>query len=321
MAPRRSVRVALPLLLLGAGLALYVWGWGKEPPRRELDPAAFERIYRQVPPDQVERLLAFRATHPYKELGVAGAQWRYIACGQGDLTVLLLPGGSRLAEGAFVLITLLEADYRIIAPCYPPVRTMGELSDGLAAILEAEGVRQADVYGASFGGMVAQCLVRRHPERVRRLVLANTGIPRLAAPLQALLGSVRYLPTPAVLAMFRQSLSGALAADDPEAAFWRAHLQERFACCVTRADAVACFENGLDFMRNWRLSPSDLAGWPGQVLVLESDRDQTFKPAERQAVRDLYPQAQVHVFRDAPHEPWRTHREEYLSTVKAFLRR
>ena len=42
-------------------------------------------------------------------------------------------------------------------------------------MLDGLGIERATVFGASFGGMVAQQLVVRHPQRVTELVLAATG--------------------------------------------------------------------------------------------------------------------------------------------------
>jgi 3-oxoadipate enol-lactonase len=52
---------------------------------------------------------------------------------------------------------------------------MAEYADDAAALMAAIGWTRANVVGVSFGGMVAQELVLRHPERVSRLVLACTS--------------------------------------------------------------------------------------------------------------------------------------------------
>ena len=53
--------------------------------------------------------------------------------------------------------------------------TMADYGDDAARLMNAQGWSGALVIGVSFGGMVAQELVLRHPQKVRRLVLACTS--------------------------------------------------------------------------------------------------------------------------------------------------
>ena len=52
--------------------------------------------------------------------------------------------------------------------------TIALMADDTAALIRALGYRRADVLGWSMGGNIAQMLALRHPNRVRRLVLAAT---------------------------------------------------------------------------------------------------------------------------------------------------
>ena len=53
--------------------------------------------------------------------------------------------------------------------------TMADYADDASALMGELGVERAHIVGVSFGGMVAQELVLRHPRRVDRLVLACTS--------------------------------------------------------------------------------------------------------------------------------------------------
>jgi len=70
--------------------------------------------------------------------------------------------------------------------------TIEEMADHAARVLDAAGVKQAGVLGLSMGGMIAQELVLRHPNRVHRLVLGCTHCG----------GSNRIPPHPNVIQRF-----------------------------------------------------------------------------------------------------------------------
>ena len=53
--------------------------------------------------------------------------------------------------------------------------TMADYADDAARLMDWAGWDQAHVVGVSFGGMVAQELVLRHPRKVRRLILCCTA--------------------------------------------------------------------------------------------------------------------------------------------------
>lgn len=68
--------------------------------------------------------------------------------------------------------------------------TLTDMADDGLRLLDALGVRQAHVLGASMGGMIAQHLADRAPERVLSLtlVMTSSGAQGLPAPSDALLG-------------------------------------------------------------------------------------------------------------------------------------
>jgi 3-oxoadipate enol-lactonase len=72
---------------------------------------------------------------------------------------------------------ILAFDQRGLGQTSRPDRpyTMADYADDAQALLEALGWKRCLVAGFSFGGMVAQELALRHPQRVERLVLAATS--------------------------------------------------------------------------------------------------------------------------------------------------
>jgi 3-oxoadipate enol-lactonase len=62
----------------------------------------------------------------------------------------------------------------------PDPYSTATMADDAIAVLDAAGVEQAFIYGVSLGGMIAQEIALRYPQRVERLVLGATtpGGPR-----------------------------------------------------------------------------------------------------------------------------------------------
>jgi len=96
-----------------------------------------------------------------------------------------------LYAGAFECITYdNRGSGRSGAPLHPT--SMAELAADAARLLDALEIDSAHVYGLSMGGMVAQELALRFPERVRGLILGGTtpGGPRAVRPALSELGAL-----------------------------------------------------------------------------------------------------------------------------------
>ena len=62
--------------------------------------------------------------------------------------------------------------------------TVGDMADDTAGLLDAMGLASAHVCGASMGGMIAQQLAARHPQRVKSLtlIMTSSGARKLPGP-------------------------------------------------------------------------------------------------------------------------------------------
>lgn len=129
-------------------------------------------------PDDAARLRAMphaqiNGLNLYFERAGDGPPLLFISGTGGDLRVQPNVFASPLARA----FDLLAYDQRGLGRSDKPDApySMAQYADDAAALLDHVGWDQALVIGVSFGGMVAQELVLRHPDKVKRLVLACTS--------------------------------------------------------------------------------------------------------------------------------------------------
>ena len=239
-----------------------------------------------------------------------------------------MPGALSVGESMFPLITAFENEYRVIAPSYALSLCINDLCDGIAAILETENVERANVFGGSYGGLVAQHFVRRYPSKVRSLILAHTFVfdPKYSRLIWLMGNLVRVLPSSWLTFVLRLRLEKIIfaklrAINHPEAEFWRAYLNEALASDLLREVFVHQNKCLVDLAQQLQLRADDLREWDGKIFIIESEDDPAIGPRDRELLRRTYPQAQVHTFKDAGHVSSIVKRSEVVSLIKGFLSR
>ena len=279
-------------------------------------------LYARVPASRLEAFQAFRQNFPYKEMVRDGLSWPYLGGGQGDPSLLLLSGALAIPDISWITIANLAKTRRVIVPAYPPVTTMDALVDGIAAVLEQEGIDQAHVMGGSYGGFVAQVFVRRHPRLAASLVLSHTlaPYPETAARVRSFIRLVRWMPMGLVRQMMRRVFRSMMPEWSDETACLLAIFDELIRYTLDKKDVIGILERTVDYGER-TFTPQDLAGWPGEVLLIFGADDAATPPEVRERLESLYPGCQVHLFEDAGHSTSVTHQEEYLAVVDGFLSR
>lgn len=108
----------------------------------------------------------------------------YFSFGNGERAFVILPGVS--TRSLMLSAMAVSAAYRAFGEVYTvycfdrrrnmpdnyPVRQMAE---DTAAVMQKLGIRDADIFGASQGGMIAMCIAIDHPELARKMVLGSTA--------------------------------------------------------------------------------------------------------------------------------------------------
>lgn len=117
------------------------------------------------------------------KLNVQDMQFDYITFGNGTKPLVMIQGlNTRGIKGAALSLAYM---YRIFAKDYkvylfdrrPIVRegiTVSEMASDIAMAMDILGIKHADVFGVSQGGMIAQYLAIDRPDLVKKLVLAVT---------------------------------------------------------------------------------------------------------------------------------------------------
>lgn len=278
-----------------------------------------EELYRAVPAAELASFRRFRDAHPVRRETLDGIAWEYLAGGHGERALLLLPGAQGTGLSAWGNAEHFDSRFRWVAPSYPPLASMTELADGVVRLLDHLGIGQAAVLGGSYGGFVAQVLVRRHPDRVERLILSHTGPPRpqRGQQIAAALRWLRLLPLFVLRSWYRRTMLGLLP-DRPELALTRAYLEELIASELTREGLLAGYRRVVDFDRQ-RFAPGDLDGWTGRILLLMADNDPATPEPVRRELQTLYPRAEVRLFQGSGHATGVLQRKDYLAAMDELL--
>ena len=153
--------------------------------------------------------------------------------------------------------------------------TLEEAADDAYDFITALGYEQIDVFSFSMGGMIAQDLVVKHPDLVRRLILTGTG-PRGGKDMDKVVGTTYWdilratltRSDPKEFLFFNRDAEGKRAAK----AFVK-RLSER---TVDRDKAIGtkAFQTQLKAIQRFgRSAPSDLSKFTQPTLIANGDND------------------------------------------------
>lgn len=197
------------------------------------------------------------------------------------------------------------------------------MADDAYTFITALGFDKVDVFSFSLGGMVAQALVVRHPELVRRLVLTGTG-PRGGKDIDKVAGTT-----------YRDMLRAALnrsdpkeflffnrnAAGKPAARAFVNRLKERTA----DRDApikVAAFQTQLKAIKKWgRSTPDDLSTITQPTLIANGDNDRMVPSILSEDLHRRIKGSELIIYPDSGHGGIFQYHEKFAPVAVEFLAR
>jgi 3-oxoadipate enol-lactonase len=222
------------------------------------------------------------------------------------------PQVQRLAQHFTVLRYDTRGHGQTSAPSAP--YTLDQLADDAVDLMQHLGIAQAHWLGLSMGGMIGQTVALRHPQRLDKVVLADTTgqVPPAGAQLWA--DRVRTARTEGMQALVQPTLSRWFT--DPYRAA-QPDLMARIGEMISRTPvegyagccAAIAATNTL----------SELARVRSSALVIVGDQDQATPPSAAKALAEHWPGAQLVVLPGAAHLANIEQAEAFNAAVLKFL--
>ena len=203
-----------------------------------------------------------------------------------------------------------------------PRRRIEHMADDAAAVIGALGLRKVDVLGFSLGGYQAQDLTRRHPDRVRKLMLLGTG-PRGGNP-DSDPGVLERAPRPVptvedfLFLFFGRSAAAQQAGRD----FWQRRHQRVDQDPPSSTEVMqAQIESNMHYLP--KLDPQDpfahLREIQQPTFILNGVDDVMIPTINSWSMAQNIPNAQLFVYPDAGHAAQFQYPERFLKHAVQFL--
>lgn len=199
---------------------------------------------------------------------------------------------------------------------FVPGTSIDDCADLAAALLDELRVERAVAAGCSMGGYISLAMLRRHPERVNGLILANTRAgadsPEVAANRFAQAQAIRDGELLEFLAGMREKLVGpSTKANAPDVL---RHLDTILASATVEGTAGM-----LEAMAQRADSSTLLAETAVPICLIAGEEDTLIPPSEAAAMQALQPAAELHILPNSGHLSCLERPVLFNNTVTSFI--
>jgi pimeloyl-ACP methyl ester carboxylesterase len=201
--------------------------------------------------------------------------------------------------------------------------TVEAMAKDAVTFIKALGFDKVDIFSFSLGGMVAQALVVRHPELVRKLILTGTG-PAGGTGIDKVAGTTYYDMLRATLTrqdpkeflFFNRNTTGKRAA--------RAFVERLKERTVDR-DAnisIKAFQTQLKAIKRWgRSTPADLSAITQPTLIANGDHDRMVPSVLSEDLHRRIPGSELIIYPDSGHGGIFQYHDKFIPVALDFLAR
>jgi pimeloyl-ACP methyl ester carboxylesterase len=197
------------------------------------------------------------------------------------------------------------------------------MADDAYAFIRALGFDKVDIFSFSLGGMVAQALVVKHPDLVRKLILTGTGpaggkdIDKVAGTTYLdMLRAALTRSDPKEFLFFNRNATG-----KPAARAFVKRLEER---TVDRDAKIAlkAFRTQLKAIQKWgRSAPADLSKVSQPTLIANGDNDRMVPSVLSEDLHRRIPGSELVIYPDSGHGGIFQFHETFAPVAVEFLAR
>jgi pimeloyl-ACP methyl ester carboxylesterase len=196
-----------------------------------------------------------------------------------------------------------------------------EMADDAYTFIQALGHHTIDIFSFSLGGMVAQALVLKHPELVRKLILTGTG-PAGGKGIDKVAGVTYYDMVRATLRrvdpkeflFFNRDATGRQAARE-----FVNRLEERTEDRDTPIK-IKALQRQLKAIKKWgRSTPADLSKINQPTLIANGDNDRMVPTSLSEDMHRRIPGSQLIIYPNSGHGGIFQYHEDFAPKAVAFL--
>lgn len=197
------------------------------------------------------------------------------------------------------------------------------MADDAYTFITALGFAKIDVFAFSLGGFIAQALVVKHPELVRKLVLTGTG-PKGGKGIDKVAGTTYWDMLRATLTrsdpkeflFFNRNAAG-----KPAARAFVNRLKERTAGRDAKIK-VKAFQTQLKAIKKWgRSTPDDLSKITQPTLIANGDNDRMVPSVLSEDLHRRIKDSEVIIYPDSGHGGIFQYHEKFAPVAVEFLAR